>query len=139
MVAAKNVMNFREIDVYKPLAREFPADLLVAAGADAADLTAWSDAETLRLASRGQAVLGGYAMNRLSVERFELLGVVVEEGHRTQGLGRWLVGHALGVAESKGGQEVVIANPGNTAMFTQMGFSQRENVCLYELVPESLT
>ena len=132
-------MNFREIDVYKPLAREFPEDLLVSAGADAADLAAWSEAETLRLASRGQTVLGGYAMNRLSVERFELLGVVVDEGHRNQGLGRWMVGHALGVAESKGGQEVVITSPGNTTMFTRMGFGERENAYLYELVPESLT
>ena len=132
-------MNFREVDVYKPLEREFPEDLLLSAGADADNLAAWAQAETLRLASRGQTVLGGYAMNRLSIERFEVLGVVVDERHRQLGLGRWLVGHALGVAESKGGQEVVIANPGDTAMFTQMGFRESGNACLYELVPESLT
>ena len=133
------MMNFREVDVYKPLAREFPAGLLKAAGADAAELEAWSQAETLRLASRAQTVLGGYAMNRISVTRFELLGVVVGAVHRQQGLGRWLVGHALGVAESKGGREVVVRHSGQTQMFTTVGFTDQGGECIYALVPESLT
>ena len=130
------MLNLREIEIFKPYDSEFPADFLLNEGGDEACLDAWLASQTLRVAKRGEQVLGGYAMNRLSSREFRLLGVVVDAPIRKQGLGRWLVGHAIGVAESKGGRVVTIPQVRSSRCFVHMGFEQVESGWEFTLIPE---
>ena len=127
-------MNFRAIEVFKPYTDEFPEDLLIAQQCDQADV--WRDAEILRIAKKGEEIQGVYAMNRVDATTFDLLGIVVSPTVAKQGLGRWLTGHAIGVAESKGGRLVTLAHAGGTRMFFHIGFTRTDQGWHYQLIPE---
>ncbi len=141
-------LNLREVEVFKPYVNEFPEHLLLNEGAEEAVLTAWQEAQILRVAKRGSSLLGAYAMQRQQLagggEEFCLLGVVVDPVFRRQGLGRWLTGHAIGVAESKGGRRLCLHSPpgcgGGTRMFTRMGFARpgaaSAGEMVFDLIPE---
>jgi|GEM_PF-498868 len=124
----------RDVEIYRPYGNEFPADLLWDADADEALVSRWEQAELVRIAKIGERVLGMYAMNRQDKIRFHLLGVVIAPSVRRQGLGRWLVGHAIGVAESKGGRHVLTPTA-TTRMFAHLGF--RPNVVTTEEAPNA--
>lgn len=127
-------MNMREIEVFKPYANEFPEHLL--AEADEAVVTAWQAAETLRIAKQREEILGVYAMQRIDSAWFELLGVVVAQPARHQGLGRWLVGHAIGVAESKGGRHLRVRASGGSRLFAAMGFARDARGLYFDMIQE---
>jgi predicted N-acetyltransferase YhbS len=48
--------------------------------------------------------------------------LAVAEGCRRQGLGHWLLGHALGLAESKGAREVVVRGHRGRRFLARVGF-----------------
>ena len=116
------MMNLRDVEVFRPYDSEFPEAMLELAGASDACIENLRAAEIVRVAKRGDLVLGVYAMSRKDMQCFEVLGVMVDAPHRHQGLGRWLMGHAIGVAESKGARWVKLLNSGTSRCFTRMGF-----------------
>ena len=126
----------RQVEVFRPYTDEFPEHLLLAEGADDQCLTLWAEAEMLRVAKRGEEVLGAYAMVRLDTERFLLHGIVVAPPVRHQGLGRWLTGHAIGVAESKGGRYLELADTGGSRCFARMGFERAADSFHFAMIPE---
>lgn len=134
-------INLRQVEIFKPYANELPEQLLVDAGADEAQLAAWLQAPILRVAKLQDELLAAYAMQRDDQQTFALHGVVVEPRRRKQGLGRWLTGHAIGVAESKGGRRLLLVAPTArgqfTRMFTHMGFTRDPSgrMC-FDLIPE---
>lgn len=130
------MLNMRQIEVFRPYDNEFPESLLLAQDATEACLESWLQSEILRVGKLGTQVLGCYAMNRLSELEFNLLGVAVEQQVRKQGLGRWLVGHAIGVAESKGGRRVLLAQTGSSRCFSHIGFVRAASGWLLELIQE---
>ena len=77
-----------------------------------------------------------YAMAPGDSVTFELFGVVVHPSVRKQGLGRWLVGHAIGVAESKGARHVRFAQKKATRFFGNIGFVGEETGQRFDLIPE---
>ena len=129
-------LKLREVEIFRPYADEFPDDLFTAAGMDEARLEDLAAAEYVRIAKLGGAIVGAYALGRVDALAYELLAVVVAEASRRQGLGRWLVGHAIGVAESKGGRQVFVPQSGGTRMFERIGFVADGDGLRYDLVPE---
>jgi GNAT superfamily N-acetyltransferase len=62
--------------------------------------------------------------------------VMVLEPYRRSGVGRWLVGHAIGVAESRGGRQLLalLAGPGD--FLPGLGFQGQPNDYRFEMIPE---
>ena len=127
-------MNLREVEIYKPYGNEFPEYLMLDAGCPATAIARWESSPLL--AKRGPEILGLYAMERRDQEVFELFGVVVDPQVRKQGLGRWLVGHAIGVAESKGGRRVTLQQNGSSRCFAHIGFQPSASGWFFDLIPE---
>jgi len=136
-------INLRDLEIFKPYSNEMPEELLLNEGATDAVVDLWLQAQLLRVVKLDEQVLGAYAMQRHDSNTFYLYGVVIAPGQRQQGIGRWLTGHAIGVAESKGGRRILMA-PGrqarSTRMFSTMGFIRhRDNptpVWRFDLIPE---
>ena len=146
------VIGLRNTEFYRPRDDELPWDLLASGSAlhDRDALLARLDLSYTRIvcALEPQTLLGIYAMHRVSAEHFELLGVAVQPAYEHQLLGRRLLGHALGLAESKAGREVSLHVCADNAralqMVTRYGFkaqaeeSEANGVvkCVFELTPE---
>lgn len=126
----------RDVRIYRPYPDEVPWDLLAAAGLDEADPTAVLDLDFLRVAKHEGTVAGLYAIRPLQSPRYELVTLIVDERYRRQGLGRWLLGHAIGLAETKGGREIVVRAPASRRFFARAGFEPLESDLLLRLTPE---
>lgn len=126
----------REVEVYKPYSNEAPEALLMDEGFSDVQIDEWLACDLLRLAKRGEDVLGLYAMNIADGETYQLLGIVMAPWARKQGVGRWLVGHALGVAESKGGRHVLFAGQAKRRFFGAIGFVSTELGQRFDIIPE---
>ena len=96
----RDVFDYRDLGVFQPDEAELPADI-VGPG----------DAATVRVAKLDGVVLGTYRLQRQHGARFVLRALGVYAPYRGHGVGRWLLGHAVGVAESKGGRYVAAAAP----------------------------
>ena len=101
----------------------------------------WPDAdpEWTRVAKLDDAVIGAYEIERTGTLRFRVQALWVKEGFRRHGLGAWLLGHAIGTAESQGGRR--IEAPGGVAFFERYGFSRpgseaTSDVLVLDLTPE---
>ena len=97
----KRTFDYRDLGMFEPFPGELPVDL-VGAG----------DPATVRVAKLDGAVVGAYRLRRLAATRFLLAALGVHPPYRGRGAGRWLLGHALGVAESKGGRSVLASTAG---------------------------
>lgn len=129
-------MNFRDIEMFRPYDDEFPEALLVDAGADDGCIERWQAAEMVRIAKIGERLVACYAMDRGRDLEFILHGIVTEPALRGQGLGRWVVGHAIGVAESKGARRLRLAQSGGSRCFARMGFVPDDHGLRFDLIPE---
>ncbi|MBK81293.1 MAG: hypothetical protein CMQ43_10345 [Gammaproteobacteria bacterium] len=133
----------RDVSMFRPYPDEVPWELLTepppaGAGLDDAAVAACLDANFVRVAKHADRVVGAYALRPVTATRFELVALVVEPGHRRQGLGRWLAGHAIGLAETKGGREVV-ARPADAAarrFLAGLDFQPDGDALLLTLTPE---
>jgi N-acetylglutamate synthase-like GNAT family acetyltransferase len=130
------MLNMRTIEVFRPYANEVPEDLLWSEGISEAAVTRWLAAEMIRVAKRGDEILAMYAMDSGDGKTYVLHGVIVAPGVRKQGLGRWMVGHAIGVAESKGARHVQVPVKKALRFFRAIGFEDSTAGLKYDLVPE---
>lgn len=101
----------RDVQVLRPYRDEIPWEHLEAGLAGDEAALAALDLDYLRIARYQGEFAGFYAITPRSPTRFELLALSVAPAYRRQGLGRWLLGHALGLAETKGGREMIAARP----------------------------
>jgi GNAT superfamily N-acetyltransferase len=129
-------INFREVEVFRPYPDEAPDDLFALAGLNDADCERCVTAQFVRIAKLDAEVIGAYAMEPESSARYCLLAIVVSESQRRRGLGRWLVGHAIGVAESKGARQVVVPYIHRREFFARIGFVPEGEGLRYDLIPE---
>ena len=90
----------RRIPIHRPYPDEVPWELLPEAVAQSADR------KRMRIAKLNDAVVGVYAMQPLSSLHHQITALAVAPAHRRQGLGRWLLGHAIGVCESRGARQI---------------------------------
>lgn len=93
----------------------------------------------LRVAKRDDQVRGVYLMRQIpdtQPRTFELCYLLVVPAERGQGLGRWLLSHAMGIAESKGG-ESLLAYQGPVDRFLRFrGFAQAQGLMHFTFTPE---
>ena len=75
-------------------------------------------------------------MRSLSAIRFELCNLAVAPGLRGKGLGRWLLGHAIGLSETKGGREILVRRTPLRGLFRRTGFVADGEDLLLRLTPE---
>ena len=99
--------------------------------------------DVLRVAKFQQQVIGCYAMHSPQSPDaagkpvpFELGMVMVLDAYQRNGVGRWLVGHAIGVAESKGGRELRVPLPGPAEFSEGVGLRQVPGGLHYAMYPE---
>ena len=130
------MFNFREIEVFRPYPNEMPEDLLWAEGYDDTEVQTCLAAEMVRVAKRGDEILALYSMASGDGRTYLLHAVVVAPGVRKQGLGRWLVGHAIGVAESKGARHVRVGSNKGSRFFRALGFVPDTEGQRFDLIPE---
>lgn len=132
--------TFRPSDVriYRPYPDEVPWELF--ASADESLLREAMDRSLLRVGKLGGEVLGAYALLPRGATGFELIALVVADAWRRRGLGRWLLGHAIGLAETKGGREIAAAGAGldhaARRFLASAGFEPHEHGMRLLLTPE---
>ena len=118
-------IDYRNVRVFPPFANEVPHDIV---GGD-------FDLDDVRVAKLDGRVIGAYRlMPAGSVFRIRIL--VVYEGHRRRGVGRWLLRHALGIAEARGGRIVEAACEAPAAFWRDSGFQCEDGVFRLRLTPE---
>jgi len=103
--------TYQDITVYPPYAGETPEDLVGEPGND----------DLVRVAKLDDRVVGAYRLVRTCETHFEIRALAVRVEHRRRGIGRWLLGHAIGIAELNGAR-IVEAPLAATGMFAKVGF-----------------
>jgi GNAT superfamily N-acetyltransferase len=126
----------RAVSFFRPYADEIPWELLALADPDDERGAAYADADFVRVAKLDGKVLGVYVIERQTPTRFALLNLAVEPSHRGCGLGSWLLGHAIGLAESKGAREIVVPARRSRGLFSRVGFVVAGEDLELELTPE---
>lgn len=118
-------VSYRDVDIYPPYPHEDPADLVGPA----------EDGELVRVAKLDGRVVGAYRLIRTAETRFAIKALVVDEKYRGYGIGRWLLGHAIGIAELKGGR-VIDAPLAAERFFAMAGFEPAGDTVRLSLQPE---
>jgi len=124
----------RDTEFYRPELNELPATLKAGLVEMLNDDARQFDMEYTRVlgfrppGKQSLLALGIYSMSPVCDAVFELRKWRMELDYQGQGLGRRLLGHALGLAESKGGRRVTISVPTNRqreqAILYRYGFAQ---------------
>ena len=145
------VIPVRSTDFYRPVGSELPAVLLEALAAATAETLAElgqrlaADSTMTRVLARIEPApgypIGLYSLCRREPQRFEITALVVASAARRQGFGWRLLGHALGLAESKGGRRVDLRLPADALparrLCAAFGFDDAGGGSLrFELPPE---
>jgi GNAT superfamily N-acetyltransferase len=132
------VSAFRPQDtsIYRPYPDEIPWELLRIADADENRVYDYVDADYMRVAKYADEPVGVYVIRSLTPTSYELCNLSIDAGFRNKGLGRWLLGHAIGLAETKGGREMLVRDTPMRGLFRQVGFVTREADLLFTLTPE---
>ncbi len=123
--------------IARPLPNELPWALLLDADPHRARIESYLSEELTRVAKHDGEVLGVYVMEWRDSECIELMNIAVREDCQGQGLGRWLLGHALGLAESKGARRVEVGT-GNSSL-ANLAFYQRGGFRIVGVVPNFFT
>ena len=119
-----------DVTVYRPFPGEVPGDLV---GADAP----LDDVRIAKVDSHGaesRIVVGAYRLAKVDADRFAIRALGVYPAYRGVGIGRWLLGHAIGIAESRGAR-IVDAN-GPRGFLEPIGFKPRAGGFRLVLTPE---
>ncbi len=131
----------RDVHIFRPYPDEVPWELLAAGGAPEEILAEAIEPDLVRVAKLGERTVGAYAILPVTPVRFRLLALAVADGFRRRGLGRWLAGHAIGLAESKGAREILAPaaggrDPAARRFLEKLGFAPWEGELRLELEPE---
>jgi ribosomal protein S18 acetylase RimI-like enzyme len=92
----------------------------------------------MRVAKYRDRAIGAYVIQPESPTRYVLRNLAVDPAWRRRGLGRWLLGHAIGISESKGAREIVVRAVPRSArgLFERIGFRAEGENLLLALIPE---
>lgn len=117
--------TYRDVEVLTPHAAEMPVAIV---GADV-------EPAEVRVAKLRGRLIGAYHLVRVDEQRFAIRALGVCVPARRHGIGRWLLGHALGVAESRGGR-FVQAPDGAAGFFRRAGFAENAHGLCFTLTQE---
>jgi len=124
----------RDARVFRPYPEELPWDLLLDADPSRTRVESYLSSEFTRVAKLNDAVIGVYVLVRHDPTTFELMNIAVSEEYRRSGLGRRLLGHAIGLAESKGAR-IIDVGTGNSS-FAALAFYQRAGFRIIGVEPD---
>ena len=79
----------------------------------------------IRIAKHDATVIGAYRFQPINALMYQILSLRVIEPYRGRGIGRWLLAHALGVIESKGGRVIAAQNNAANQLFHRHGLPAR--------------
>ena len=96
----KPVNHPREYPIFSPRESEWPPAWFNLEQIPTYDLN------NIRLAKHGDRVIAAYEVEKCTSIVFTIKWLIVDPEYRNQGLGGWLLAHAIGIIESKGGREV---------------------------------
>ena len=133
MVSLPHGFKPRDAQVYRPYPDEIPWELLQGDDAPPPDL---SETAQMRVAKLDGEVIGVYVIEPVDVLCYRLVDLVVAPPCRGRGLGRWLLGHAIGLAESKGAREIVVQGQRRRRFFAGVGFEPDGENLRLTLTPE---
>lgn len=88
----------RRFPIFRPHWHERPTTLL------ARDFSRDAELDWIRIAKDKSDVIAAYEIKQNEEYDYSVLSVSVFEPYRNQGLGTWLLLHAIGLIESKGGR-----------------------------------
>ena len=95
------------------------------------------DLDLVRVAKWQGEVVAVYQLRQMTETEFTLESILVESGYRGRGLGSWMLGHAIGLAEARGGRSIQVAFGRGHRFFERRGFNRRKNgVLRLEVQPE---
>jgi ribosomal protein S18 acetylase RimI-like enzyme len=123
----------RDARILRPYPEEMPWDLLLDADPSRARIESYLTAPLTRIAKHDDVVIGVYVLARHDATTFELMNIAVAEAFQGTGLGRRLLGHSIGLAESQGAR-VVDVGTGNSS-FPALRFYQRAGFRIVGVVP----
>ena len=124
----------RDFEVYPPFRDELPVDLYAPPHLDIECRPTYPAAEFIRIAKNQQKIFGIYELDRSDEGVFIIRSLIVDQANRRKGIGRWLLGHAIGVAESKGGRQLLLRSQLSKAFFLRFDFYEEETNLKYDLI-----
>ena len=124
----------RDFEVYPPFRDELPLDLYGPPHLKAECGPADPPAEFIRIAKNQKKVVGIYELDRCDKGVFVIRSLIVDQANRRNGIGRWLLGHAIGVAESKGGHQLLLRSQLSKAFFQKFDFYEEGTGLKYDLI-----
>ena len=127
-------VSVADVTVYRPFPGEVPSDLV---GADAP----LDDVRIAKFDGHGSQshgspsrIVGAYRLVKVDAERFAIRALGVYPAFRGVGIGRWLLGHAIGIAESRGARMVDAEGP--RGFLEPLGFTPHAGGFRLVLTPE---
>ena len=122
-------ISVADVTVYRPFPGEVPADLV---GADAP----LDDVRIAKVDGHGSKsrIAGAYRLVEVDAGWFAIRALGVYPAFRGAGIGRWLLGHAIGIAESRGAR--VVDAEGPRGFLEPAGFTQHGGGFRLVLTPE---
>ena len=128
----------QDVEIYRPYSDEVPWELLSLAETEEAQLHDSADLDCMRVAKYRDEAIGAYLIQPESSTLYVLKVLAVDPAWRRRGLGRWLLGHAIGISESKGAREILIRQPPPSArgLFLRIGFQLEGDDLRLALMPE---
>ncbi len=127
----------RDARILRPYPEEIPWHLLLDADPSRARIESYLSDTLTRIAKRNDEVIGVYALKRTGEITFELMNIAVAEAYQGTGLGRRLLGHSIGLAESSGAR-VIDVGTGNSS-FRALRFYQRAGFRIVGVEPDFFT
>ena len=106
----------RGYPIYRPHWDERPTELLNCCFEHESEL------DWIRIAKFGDRIIAAYRIAKTGEFGFEICSLVVHSDFRGRGLGQWLVQHAMGLIESKGGLVVIVQIGCQVSMLERLGF-----------------
>lgn len=123
----------QDVRIFRPYPDEVPWELLAAGD----ELPAYAESAQMRIAKHQDQVLGAYVIEPLDSLCFRLVHLAVVPSCQRRGLGRWLLGHAIGLAESRGARQIVACSGANGRfLLAAAGFIDTGNGFELALSPE---
>lgn len=107
----------RRFPIYRPHWNERPEELLER------EILSEAELDWIRIAKDNNKVIAAYTIEQLDTWNFSLVSLSVAGPYREQGLGRWMLFHAVGLIESKGGRVVHVRCAELLCFVKHAGFS----------------
>ncbi len=130
-------INLRDVKIIHADLSKLHADvwkLLLCADPSEALIRAYLSEEYTRLAVHADRYVGVYVLNQVAPMLFELKNIAIEKSYRGIGLGRRMLGHAIGLAEARGAREIVVST-GNSSL-SNLKFYQRMGFRIQAVEPD---